>query len=86
MYLKVKMIVILNFRIEMLNGYEIKWSNINDILDFFKEIDYMRFFKVNVKFCFLCKEKVDKNGGCNVMMCRCGYYFCWFCFKFNFYS
>lgn len=83
MYPKVNMIAILNFRTEMLNGHEIKCSNINDISDLSKEIDYMRSFKVNVKPCPLCKEKVDKNGGCNAMTCRCGHHFCWLCLKPN---
>lgn len=43
-------------------------------------------FRVNVKACPRCKEKVDKNGGCNAMSCRCGHHFCWLCLQSNPYS
>ena len=33
----------------------------------------------NTKDCPLCGKPVEKNGGCNLMACRCGSFFCWIC-------
>uniref|UniRef100_A0A7S4GEC2 RBR-type E3 ubiquitin transferase n=2 Tax=Eutreptiella gymnastica TaxID=73025 RepID=A0A7S4GEC2_9EUGL len=33
----------------------------------------------NTKDCPLCGQPVEKNGGCNLMACRCGSFFCWIC-------
>lgn len=35
---------------------------------------------VNIKECFKCNSIIEKNGGCNYMMCcKCKYEFCWMC-------
>ncbi|XP_061179375.1 uncharacterized protein LOC133188001 [Saccostrea echinata] len=62
-------------------GEYVKALNIQK--DLLNEEDYVRTFRVNVKPCPSCKEKVDKNGGCNAMTCRCGHHFCWLCLKGN---
>eukprot|EP01125_Pyxidicula_operculata_P013894 TRINITY_DN4608_c0_g1_i1.p1 TRINITY_DN4608_c0_g1~~TRINITY_DN4608_c0_g1_i1.p1 ORF type:complete len:744 (-),score=166.44 TRINITY_DN4608_c0_g1_i1:217-2124(-) len=33
----------------------------------------------NTKQCPKCKSRVEKQGGCFQMSCRCGYQFCWLC-------
>eukprot|EP00668_Euglena_longa_P029504 GGOE01036855.1.p1 GENE.GGOE01036855.1~~GGOE01036855.1.p1 ORF type:complete len:508 (+),score=91.69 GGOE01036855.1:95-1618(+) len=33
----------------------------------------------HTKDCPVCGQPVEKNGGCNLMVCRCGAYFCWIC-------
>ncbi|XP_059287091.1 probable E3 ubiquitin-protein ligase ARI1 [Lycium ferocissimum] len=33
----------------------------------------------NVKHCPKCHNPVEKNGGCNLVRCRCGQPFCWLC-------
>ena len=33
----------------------------------------------NTKPCPRCGKLVEKNGGCNLMTCRCGQHFCWLC-------
>ncbi|XP_061179420.1 uncharacterized protein LOC133188045 [Saccostrea echinata] len=40
-----------------------------------------RSFLVEVKTCPRCQEKINKNGGCQVMTCRCGNTFCWLCLR-----
>ena len=32
-----------------------------------------------VKNCPRCNIKIEKNGGCNHMTCKCGHHFCWTC-------
>ncbi|XP_062602170.1 uncharacterized protein LOC134263804 [Saccostrea cucullata] len=38
-----------------------------------------RSFLIEVKSCPRCQEKINKNGGCQMMTCRCGNTFCWLC-------
>ncbi|CAD7702037.1 unnamed protein product [Ostreobium quekettii] len=33
----------------------------------------------HTKPCPKCKNPVEKNGGCNLVVCRCGQAFCWLC-------
>ena len=33
----------------------------------------------NTRPCPMCSAKVEKDGGCNHMACRCGAHFCWTC-------
>lgn len=33
----------------------------------------------NTKECPKCGKVIEKNGGCNLMTCSCGNYFCWLC-------
>ncbi|KAL1801858.1 probable E3 ubiquitin-protein ligase ARI2 isoform X1 [Daucus carota subsp. sativus] len=33
----------------------------------------------NTKACPKCHKPVEKNGGCNLVRCVCGQYFCWLC-------
>jgi len=33
----------------------------------------------NTKPCPKCTKPVEKNGGCNLVLCRCGQCFCWLC-------
>ncbi|KAG7666760.1 hypothetical protein Ndes2526B_g04760 [Nannochloris sp. 'desiccata'] len=33
----------------------------------------------NTKPCPKCTNPVEKNGGCNLVLCRCGQCFCWLC-------
>ncbi|WIA17066.1 hypothetical protein OEZ85_013967 [Tetradesmus obliquus] len=33
----------------------------------------------NTKPCPKCSKPVEKNGGCNLVMCKCGQAFCWLC-------
>eukprot|EP00891_Asterochloris_glomerata_P007512 jgi/Astpho2/7512/gw1.00114.27.1_t len=33
----------------------------------------------NTKPCPKCSNQVEKNGGCNLVVCRCGQSFCWLC-------
>ena len=36
--------------------------------------------KIDIRFCPMCRTKIEKDGGCNHMQCRlCGYQFCWIC-------
>jgi len=32
-----------------------------------------------IKACPKCHVKIEKNGGCNHMRCKCGHHFCWIC-------
>ncbi|PNW70486.1 hypothetical protein CHLRE_17g721950v5 [Chlamydomonas reinhardtii] len=36
-------------------------------------------FMANTKPCPKCSKPVEKNGGCNLVMCKCGQAFCWLC-------
>eukprot|EP00877_Chromochloris_zofingiensis_P002490 jgi/Chrzof1/12241/Cz06g26220.t1 len=33
----------------------------------------------NTKPCPKCGKPVEKNGGCNLVLCKCGQHFCWLC-------
>ena len=33
----------------------------------------------NTKPCPKCTKPVEKNGGCNLVLCMCGQAFCWLC-------
>jgi len=35
----------------------------------------------NTKPCPKCAKPVEKNGGCNLVVCRCSQAFCWLCGK-----
>uniref|UniRef100_A0A914ZAJ3 RBR-type E3 ubiquitin transferase n=1 Tax=Panagrolaimus superbus TaxID=310955 RepID=A0A914ZAJ3_9BILA len=44
----------------------------------------MKWVSVNTKDCPKCNAAIEKNGGCNHMVCRnksCGFEFCWFCMQ-----
>lgn len=45
--------------------------------------DYLNsiYYKVYTKSCPSCSETIEKNNGCNHMVCKCGYEFCWICLK-----
>ena len=34
-----------------------------------------------IKNCPKCNIKIEKNGGCNHMCCKCGCHFCWICLE-----
>ncbi|PNH11262.1 putative E3 ubiquitin-protein ligase [Tetrabaena socialis] len=36
-------------------------------------------FMANTKPCPKCSKPVQKEGGCNLVMCKCGQAFCWLC-------
>lgn len=36
-------------------------------------------FTANTKHCPKCTKPVEKNGGCNLVTCKCGQAFCWLC-------
>ena len=36
--------------------------------------------QAHTKRCRKCHARVEKNGGCNWIACRCGHQFCYFCF------
>ena len=35
--------------------------------------------RANTKPCPKCSKPVEKNGGCNLVLCHCGQAFCWLC-------
>ena len=35
----------------------------------------------NVKDCPKCGNSIEKSGGCNHMLCKCGAHICWICLK-----
>lgn len=39
----------------------------------------LNWITANTKPCPKCGKSVEKNGGCNLMTCRCGQHFCWLC-------
>lgn len=43
------------------------------------ESETVNWITVNTKFCPKCHKPVEKNGGCNLVACLCGQYFCWLC-------
>eukprot|EP00210_Caulerpa_lentillifera_P003053 g2915.t1 len=43
------------------------------------ESETLKWITANTKPCPKCGNSVEKNGGCNLMTCRCGQHFCWLC-------
>ncbi|KAJ3703444.1 hypothetical protein LUZ61_007149 [Rhynchospora tenuis] len=43
------------------------------------ESETVNWITVNTKPCPKCHKPVDKNGGCNLVVCICGQAFCWLC-------
>lgn len=43
------------------------------------ESETINWITVNTKNCPKCLKPVEKNGGCNLVRCICGQYFCWLC-------
>ncbi|XAR61813.1 Ubiquitin--protein ligase [Bertholletia excelsa] len=43
------------------------------------ESETVNWMTVHTKACPRCHKPVEKNGGCNLMHCICGQYFCWLC-------
>ncbi|ELR17896.1 IBR domain containing protein [Acanthamoeba castellanii str. Neff] len=43
------------------------------------EGETFKYISANTKDCPKCGSPVEKNGGCNLMTCRCGTFFCWLC-------
>src|SRR3989344_8798860 len=41
------------------------------------EGETFKYISANTKDCPKCGSPVEKNGGCNLMTCRCGTFFCW---------
>ena len=39
-----------------------------------------QWMQAHTKRCRKCHARVEKNGGCNWISCRCGHQFCYFCF------
>ncbi|KAF2541422.1 hypothetical protein F2Q68_00028887 [Brassica cretica] len=43
------------------------------------ESETVNWITVHTKLCPKCYKPVEKNGGCNLVRCICGQYFCWLC-------
>ncbi|KAL1215756.1 putative E3 ubiquitin-protein ligase ARI1 [Cardamine amara subsp. amara] len=43
------------------------------------ESETINWITVHTKLCPKCYKPVEKNGGCNLVRCICGQYFCWLC-------
>uniref|UniRef100_A0A5B6ZXV4 RBR-type E3 ubiquitin transferase n=1 Tax=Davidia involucrata TaxID=16924 RepID=A0A5B6ZXV4_DAVIN len=43
------------------------------------ESETVNWITVNTKPCPKCHKPTEKNGGCNLVRCICGQYFCWLC-------
>ncbi|KAJ0252089.1 E3 ubiquitin-protein ligase ARI1 [Hirschfeldia incana] len=43
------------------------------------ESETVNWITVHTKLCPKCFKPVEKNGGCNLVRCICGQYFCWLC-------
>ncbi|CAL5383632.1 unnamed protein product [Camellia sinensis] len=43
------------------------------------ESETVNWITVHTKPCPYCHKLVEKNGGCNLVTCICGQYFCWLC-------
>lgn len=46
----------------------------------------MNWMKAYTKNCPSCHKPVEKNGGCNIVICLCGMPFCWVCLQVNVYQ
>ncbi|GAB1219926.1 hypothetical protein ENUP19_0046G0080 [Entamoeba nuttalli] len=44
-----------------------------------QEQEDLKWINQNTKKCPSCGDRIQKNGGCNHMTCKCGYEFCWLC-------
>jgi hypothetical protein len=58
-------------------------SNVADWID--KEVTdnmSMSWIKDHTNTCPKCFEAIEKNGGCDQMICRCAHRFCWKCLRF----
>ncbi|KAH0724216.1 hypothetical protein KY284_000081 [Solanum tuberosum] len=53
-----------------------KWKDINQ-----EESANTNWIMAFTKKCPKCDKSIEKNMGCMHMTCRCGYQFCWLCFK-----
>eukprot|EP01118_Nematostelium_gracile_P017856 TRINITY_DN775_c0_g1_i1.p1 TRINITY_DN775_c0_g1~~TRINITY_DN775_c0_g1_i1.p1 ORF type:complete len:495 (-),score=110.06 TRINITY_DN775_c0_g1_i1:98-1582(-) len=43
------------------------------------ESENCNYIIANTKECPKCRKLIERNGGCNLMTCTCGQYFCWLC-------
>ncbi|XP_059166133.1 E3 ubiquitin-protein ligase RNF14-like [Physella acuta] len=44
-----------------------------------EKMENENFLRANTQFCPGCKIAIEKNEGCNHMLCKCGTSFCWLC-------
>ncbi len=39
----------------------------------------VNYLVANTRECPKCGKSIERDGGCNLMTCKCGQYFCWVC-------